>query len=104
VPAAVENGHALEDLAQEVEAGWGVVAFVNSGELWGRPDALGNGEADRAILVAAVARDPTQGELLGLYARDPDGPAEGVFVPADRLEASWLGCGGVFVVAGARRE
>jgi hypothetical protein len=104
VPAAVEDGHALEDLAQEVEAGWGVVAFVNSGELWGRPDALGNGDADRAVLVAAVARHPTQGELLGVYVRDPVGPAESAFIPADRWEAAWLGAGGVFVVAGARRE
>jgi hypothetical protein len=104
VPAAVEHGHSLEDLAQAVEAGWGVVAFVNSGGLWGRPDALGSGEADRAVLVTAVARDARHGELSGGYLRDPTRAGAGAFVPADVLDAAWLGAGGMLVVAGARRE
>lgn len=104
VAAALEQGHSLEDLAQAVEAGWGVVAFVNSGELWNRADTLTNGDPDRAVLVSALARHPQQGELMGIYVSEPAREAANRFVPAETLEAAWLNAGGVFIVAGVRNN
>jgi hypothetical protein len=104
VPASIEQGHSLEDLALSIEAGWGVIAFVNSGELWGRADALNNGDPDRAVLVTAIVRDAQHRDLVGVYIREAAGESSGRLFLADALEAAWLGAGGSFLVVGARRE
>ncbi len=104
VAAAVEEGHSPEDLAQAVEAGWGVIAFVNAGALWGRSDALGGGESDRAVLVTAVARGKRDGGLVGAYVRDPARTGPAAFVASEALAAAWLHAGGLFVVVSESRS
>jgi hypothetical protein len=93
VPSRVERGYSLEDLAQNIEGGAKVIAFVNAGELWDSVEDVSRIEGNYPVLVEGVARDPQSQEIVGFVVRDPGahGPA---FVDAAKVERSWLDAGG----------
>jgi hypothetical protein len=78
VPAHVEEAKSLEELAGFIEQGHGVIAEVNAGELWDDPNHpdpnnasyYDIGEANHAIVITGVARDPATGILQGFYIND----------------------------------
>jgi hypothetical protein len=78
VPAHVEAAESLEELASFIEQGHGVIAEVNCGELWDDPSHpdpnntsnFGVGQANHAIVITGVARDPATGSLQGFYIND----------------------------------
>jgi hypothetical protein len=70
IPAHAEQVVSTEQLADYVEGGHGVIAEVNAGVLWDDPNYYGFGEANHAIVVTGVARDPSSGELQGVYVND----------------------------------
>lgn len=101
VPASVERHESLESLAAEVEAGHGVIIGVNAGLLWENPDAWDFGQANHAVTVRAVARDPATGELQGFFIADSgrglDADARR-FVSADLMDQCHIAAGGLGVV------
>jgi hypothetical protein len=101
VPAHVESGRSLSDLAEYVGEGRGIIIEVNAGELWNNPDAYGSGNANHAIVVTGVAVDPRSGELLGAYVNDSGRgyPGDsGRFVSSELLQRMWADTGGSCVV------
>lgn len=101
VPASVERHGSLESLAAEIEAGHGVIVGVNAGLLWENSDAWDFGQANHAVTVRAVARDPATGELQGFFIADSgrglDADARR-FVSADLMDQCHLAAGGLSVV------
>lgn len=97
-PGRAERGYSLEDLAQSVESGSRVIAFVNAGELWDRSDDPSLGEANCAVVVEGVARDAQSQEIFGFLVRDPTAPGAPVFVDAARTGRMWLDTGGWQIV------
>ena len=98
VPAHVETGESLEDLAGHVESGRGTIVGVNVGVLWNDADAYENGEANHAVTVTGVARDPLTGQIQGFYINDSGNGESGKFVPAAAMQQAWQGTGGTCVV------
>jgi hypothetical protein len=94
----VERGYSLEDLAQDIEAGARIIAFVNSGELWDSVVDVSGIEANYPVLVEGVARDAHSQEIAGFLVRDPAAGGGPAFVDADRLARSWLDAGGWQIV------
>ncbi|HTW08782.1 MAG TPA: C39 family peptidase [Acidimicrobiales bacterium] len=102
VPAHVETGESLEDLASQVEQGHGVIASVNAGYLWDDKTYVGNGhDNNHAVTVTGVARDPVTGAVQGFYINDSGDGQSGQFVSAATMEKAWLGTGGIAVVTDA---
>ena len=97
-PADSERGHSLEDLAQNIEAGSNVIAFVNAAELWDRADEPSMIEANHAVLIEGVARDALSEEITGFFIRDPSSPAPS-FVDAAKVTRMWLEAGGWQIVS-----
>jgi len=97
-PGRSERGYSLEDLAQSVESGSRVIAFVNAGELWDRSDEPSLGEANCAVVIEGVARDALSQEICGFLVRDPTAPATPLFVDALRTGRMWLDAGGWQIV------
>lgn len=97
-PARAERGHSLEDLAQSVESGSRVIAFVNAGELWGQADDPSLSDANCAVVIEGVARDAQSQEICGFLMRDPTAPDRSVFVDAARTGRMWLDTGGWQIV------
>jgi hypothetical protein len=99
VPAHTEQGQSLEDLAANVEHGHGVIIEANAGHLWNQPQYLENGQANHAITVTGVARDPDTGQIQGFYVNDTgDGSPGGKFIDADTMTHAWVDAGGSSVV------
>ena len=97
LPVRVEQGQSLEDLALGVETGRGVLIALNTGALWGRPEAFEHGEANAVVLVTALTRDPGTGTIAGFYVIDaahPEGGTAPVHVGGAEIEAAWLDAGG----------
>ncbi len=94
LPARVEECYSLEDLAAACEDSVGAIAAVNAGALWGEPDRVGTGEPNHVVAVAAVARAPDSGEILGFWVHDVARGAEPRFVKAETMQAAWLSSGG----------
>jgi hypothetical protein len=101
VPAHVETGRSLDDLAANVEEGHGAIVEVNAGVLWNKPEAYEYGAANHAVTVTGVARDPGTGEVQGLYINDSGDGQSAVFVPAAVMQQAWLDAGGQCVVTDA---
>jgi len=97
-PARAERGYSLEDLAQSVESGSRVIAFVNAGELWDQPDGPSLSDANCAVVIEGVARDAQSQEICGFLVRDPTAPDKSVFVDAARTGRMWLDTGGWQIV------
>lgn len=101
VPAHVEVLESIEHLADRVEHGHGVIAGVNAGILWNDASAFESGEANHAIVVTGVARDPLTGEIQGFFINDSGrGFLEdsGRFVDLATMQVGWESTGGVSVV------
>jgi hypothetical protein len=94
VSAHVETGCSLEDLAAAQETGHCAIAAVNAGELWKDPNAYGDGSANHAIVVTAVARDPQTGDIQGFYINDSGPPDSGRFVDTATMQAAFTDAGG----------
>jgi len=90
VPAHSETDCSLEDLAEYMEEGRGVIIEVDSSVLWDQPSfTLGN--VDHAITLTGVARDPASGEILGFYVNDSGSGSSGLFVDRDKMDAMFNG-------------
>ncbi|MFC4071547.1 hypothetical protein [Actinoplanes subglobosus] len=98
VPAHVEAGQSMEDLAGFVEQGRGVIIGANAGVLWNDANAYGDGYPNHAVTVTGVARDPGTGDLQGFYVNDSGTGAAGQFVAAPLMNDAWLTVGGACVV------
>jgi len=94
VPAHVELCDSLEDLAGRIEDGQGIIVGLNAGVLWDNVDYFDNGQANHAIVVTGLDRDPQTGEILGFKINDSGVPPSGnsnQFVDADKMSLAWLG-------------
>jgi hypothetical protein len=98
VPAHAEQAQPAERLALAVQQGRGVIAMVNAGVLWSDPLALGHGQANHAVTVTGIARDPYDGALLGFYINDSATGQSGHFVSAHLMTTAFEHEGGLCVV------
>jgi hypothetical protein len=98
VPAHVENGGSLDDLAHNIENGSGVIAEVNAGVLWNDANSYEDGSANHAITVTAVVRDPESGQIQGFYVNDSGDGHAAKFVDAATMQSAWADTGGQSVV------
>lgn len=99
IPARVDRGYSLEDLAQQIEHGRGVIALVNLGLLRDNPAALDNGEANHAVLVLGLVRERKSMALLEARIFDPGSSVPVRPIGAAELERCWLDAGGELVLA-----
>lgn len=98
IPARAEAAQTIEWLALEVQRGHGVIAMVNAGVLWSEPRALGHGQANHAVTVTGIARDPYDGALQGFYINDSGDGRSGQFVSAHLMTTAFERPGGFCVV------
>jgi len=98
VPAHAEDGQSLERLAVAVQRGHGVIAMVNAGVLWSDPRVLGHGQANHAVTVTGIARDPFDGALEGFYVNDSGDGESAKFVSAHLMATAFERTGGFCVV------
>jgi hypothetical protein len=92
VPTHVEYLDNLERLSDCVESGHGIIVEVNAGILWDDPNYVGTGEANHAIVVTGVARNPHSGEIQGFFINDSGrGYPEdsGRFIDATTMRPAW---------------
>lgn len=99
IPSRVDRAYSLEDLAQQIEHGRGVIALVNLGFLRGDATTLDSGEANHAVLVLGVVRERQSMTLLEASIFDPGSSALARLVPSAELERCWLDAGGELVIA-----
>lgn len=105
VPSHVAAPLTVEMLAAEIESGRGVIAAVNSGVLWSQSAFVGTGDADHAINVSGVGRDPATGAVIGFYINDSGTGESGKFIPIDMFRDAWAPTGaGAAVVTDAARS
>ncbi|HLJ57631.1 MAG TPA: C39 family peptidase [Chthonomonadaceae bacterium] len=98
VPAHVENGGSMDDLANNIQDGHGVIIEVNAGVLWDDPNSYGDGQSNHAITVTGVVRDPSTSEITGFVVNDSgDGKGE-KYVDAATMQQMWVDTGGQSVV------
>ncbi len=98
IPAHVEQAGSLEDLAADIEQGSGVIIEANAGVLWNDVNYYGHGEANHAVAVTGVARDPATGEIQGFFIDDSGTGNSGQFVDAATMTDAFLAAGGASVV------
>jgi hypothetical protein len=103
VPAHVEVNSSVEQLADYVEQGRGIIIEVNAGVLWNDPNYYGNGEMNHAIVVTGVDRDPSTGAVLGVYINDSGNGNSGQRIEVDQLRQMWIDPGGILVVTDTAR-
>lgn len=69
-----QNGGTIEDIADAIDSGKGVLISVNAGVLWDCDDgsALVDGrvQVNHCVAVTGVARDASTGEITGIYIAD----------------------------------
>lgn len=98
VPAHVETGKTLDDLAANIEQGKSVIPEVNAGELWQDANYLGDGSYNHAVVATGVARDPASNEIQGFFINDSGPNQSGRFVDSKLMKAAWEDKGGIMVV------
>ena len=103
VPAHMEIGRSLEDLAAGVEQARGVIVGLNAGVLWNDADSYEFGAANHAVVVTGVARDPAYGRIQGFFINDSGSGAAGRFVDAATMSEAWLDAGGGCVMTDMAR-
>ncbi|WP_448853104.1 C39 family peptidase [Corynebacterium frankenforstense] len=81
----------MEDLGQRLESGYGVIAMVDSGELWGDPadEYYEDNTLDHALVVTEV--NVYDGTVTLADPGTPDGNA--MVVPIDEFEDAWADSG-----------
>ena len=75
--------------------------MVNAGVLWSEPRVLGHGQANHAVTVTGIARDPFDGALQGFYVNDSGTGESGKFVSAHLMTTAFERTGGFCVVTDA---
>lgn len=88
VPAHVETGRSLEQLAGDVAMGKSVIASVNSNVLWHGHPGSKLCAPDHAINVIGAARDIASGQVAGFFILD-SGTGSAGFVDAQLFDASF---------------
>lgn len=101
VPAHVENGGSIDDLAQNMKDGHAVIIEVNAGVLWNDANSYGDGGANHAITVTGVVTDPATNEVTGFYVNDSGDGHAAKYVDAATMQQMWVDCGGQSVVTDA---
>lgn len=97
VEADVRIGASVENLASAIEQGHSVIAEMNAGVLWNDPSYYENGEANHAIVVTGVARDPATNEIQAFYINDSGTGQSDRLVDVKTVQEAWLGPSGVGV-------
>ena len=76
-----DSGGSLEEIADAIDSGRGVLISVNAGELWGCDDGsapiLGHAASNHCVTVTGIARDAATGEIEGVYIADSGRGLEG---------------------------
>lgn len=98
VPAHAEQASSIEWLAELVQRGHGAIIGVNGGVLWNNPRNLGTGEANHAITVTGIARDPLDGALLGFFINDSGTGRSAQFLGCHLMVTAFLRTGGYCVI------
>lgn len=95
VPCHVESS-SMDDLAGKLDDGYGVIAMVDSGELW-TPEGEGveDDTADHVLVVAGI--DTDRGVVILSDPGHPDG--NGREVPISQFEDAWADSGHTMLVA-----
>lgn len=104
IPAHVERMDSLEELASGIEQGRGTIIGANAGVLWDDATYYEYGQANHAVQVTGVSRDPMTGAIQGFYINDTGTGAGGHFVDAETVDLAWLDAGGTAVVTDIVRE
>ncbi len=95
VPCTVQDG-SIDDLKTTLEDGYGVIAMVDSGEIWNPDQEAGEDEtADHFLVVAGI--DETRGVVILSDPGAPDGNQ--LEVPIDQFEDAWADSGHKLLVA-----
>jgi hypothetical protein len=108
-PASWTDGHTIDDLADLVGDGHGVIAFVDAGRLWNDPRAIPRDGApyNHAVYITDVEIDPATNEVTAIRLNDtaPRTKEQGADVRYTRaeLEDAWAGRGGMLVVTDQTR-
>ncbi|HWQ46030.1 MAG TPA: hypothetical protein VN376_04140 [Longilinea sp.] len=105
IPSQIKENQSMDALAKDVEAGKGVIAGVNSNELWGlnQPGGLNQfSRPDHAVTVIDTARNPQTNELMGFFINDSGNNygniGSGRFVSVSDMLPVWQNAGGSYVV------
>lgn len=98
VPAHSEHLDSLEQLANCIEEGRGVIIEVNAGVLWNNPAAYDFGQANHAIVATGVVRDPESGDVLGFFINDSGNGDSCRFVETSTMQDMWMDTGGACVL------
>lgn len=98
VPAHSGHDESIEQLAAAVQRGRGVIVAVNAGVLWSDPRVLGHGQANHAVTITGIAREPFDGALQGFYINDSGNAHSGQFVNAHLMTTAFVDTGGFCVV------
>lgn len=105
VSSSVDFGLSIDDLAQRVEEGRGVIAEVNAGFIWSRADCLGSVlSSNHAIVVTGVSRDPASGKIQGFLINDSGSNEKAKFVDADIMRCAFEWTGGQVVYTNPRLD
>jgi|SRR5579864_3141411 len=94
VPSNATLGGTLDGLASDLEEGKGVIVELNAGVLWDRADFVEEGQANHAVTVTGVARDPQTGNIEGFFINDSGTGKAGQFVDASTMREAWVESGG----------
>ncbi|WP_458683392.1 C39 family peptidase [Prescottella equi] len=95
VPCHVESS-SVDDLAAKLDDGYGVIAMVDSGELWTPADEIVEDDtADHVLVVAGI--DTDRGVVTLSDPGNPNG--NGLEVPIAQFEGAWADSGHTMLVA-----
>jgi len=105
IPAHIESGKSMDQLAEEVEQAKGVIVGLEATELWGDNPHKGINLLPRpnhAVTVIDTARDPETNKLKGFFINDSgnnyDNIGSGRFVSVGEMQFCWQNHGGRYVV------
>jgi hypothetical protein len=101
IAARVQSGLTMEQLAEPVEQGHGVIIGVNCGVLWQVPADVGNGGVNHAVTVTGVALDRDSGAIQGFYINDSGNGKSAEFVGTVLMRVAWQDAGGWTIVTSA---
>lgn len=95
VPCHIESS-SMDDLAAKLDDGYGVIAMVDSGELWTPADEIVEDDtADHVLVVAGIDADRDV-----VILSDPGHPeGNGLEVPIAQFENAWADSGNTMLVA-----